>query len=71
MIPEKKPEPKDELTYVFMLERIREDLHNKKIKLVAQEIGVSYRALRLIVNDPNYNAKIDVVSDIYKRLFNW
>lgn len=62
-------QPKDELTYVFMVERIRDHMHNRNIKGVAKDIGITYRTLRLIANYPDYKAKIDDVSDIYKRLF--
>lgn len=66
---DKTKQPKDELTYVFMVERIRDDMHNKNIKAVARDTGLNYRTLRLLVNRPEYKAKIDDVSEIYKRLF--
>ena len=64
-------EPRDQLTYDYMLGRIREDLAFTKLNHKAKAINVQYRVLRLICNNAEYKPSIDVVNDVYKRLFNW
>ena len=68
---EEKKEPSDLLTYDYMCSRIREELGLVKLNQMAKNLGVKYRTLRLLVNDPDYKPKIDVVNDVYKKLFNW
>lgn len=62
-------QPKDQLTYDYMLSRIRDDLAFTKLNHQAKAIGVKYRVLRLICNQPDYKPSIDVVNDIYRKLF--
>lgn len=66
-----KSEPKDSLTYVYMMERIHDHLHNMVLKRVSRDAKINYRTLRLIANKPDYKPDIDVVNDIYKKLIGW
>lgn len=68
---EANKEPQDLLTYDFMCSRIRDELGFSKLNQMSAALGVQYRYLRLIVNNPDHKVKIGVVNDIYKKLFRW
>ena len=62
-------EPKDNMTYDAMLSKIREELKCFKINRKSRELGVKYRILLSMSNDIKYRPNVDIVNDVYKRLF--